>query len=437
MTWPMAAWVSRTLAPSTRTTASSMQSFTHRASMAAARLSPAAVPTRTYITLFSSNSRPSEPRGRRTAIAASIAAAALAVTATIVTVIATPSTVQDLSISCDAATLPKSASSSTSDTMDMITPMQGNMETLVRKIQTDMVAALEDIEGPTGKRFMHDAWIRKEGGYGTSCVLQDGRVFEKAGVNITVISSPAPKAMLANMRARSKDTIDPNGSYNMFVAGISMVVHPHNPMAPTFHANYRYFELRDASGSTVDTHLPAAAWFGGGCDLTPSYLFEEDAVHFHKVIKDACNKHDPTYYPRFKIWCDAYFNNIHRGERRGIGGIFFDDLEDKPIADLFAFVSDCGNSLVNQYIPIVKRRMNMPFTAEQKEWQQMRRGRYVEFNLVHDRGTKFGFVTPGVRIESVLMSLPLTARWQYCHTPEPGSPEEKLLDALKTPRDWV
>ncbi|KAL2912484.1 Coproporphyrinogen-III oxidase [Polyrhizophydium stewartii] len=314
-------------------------------------------------------------------------------------------------------------------------PMSTRMEALVKKIQSDMTSALEELEGPSGGRFLHDSWTRKEGGFGTSCVLQDGRVFEKAGVSISIISSPAPKTMLAHMRARNREGLDPNGDYKMFVAGVSMVVHPHNPMAPTFHANYRYFELRKSDAKETDP--PAAAWFGGGCDLTPCYLFEEDAVHFHKVIKDACDKHDKSYYPRFKEWCDNYFNNTHRGERRGVGGIFFDDLEDKSPEQLYAFVSDCGNSLVKQYIPIVRKRMNMPYTQAQKEWQQLRRGRYVEFNLVHDRGTKFGLATPGVRIESVFMSLPLTARWQYNHTPAPGSPEEKLLNVLKTPREWV
>ncbi|OAJ44175.1 coproporphyrinogen III oxidase, variant [Batrachochytrium dendrobatidis JEL423] len=282
-------------------------------------------------------------------------------------------------INCDSA---KSVQKQSTTQKDVAKSIPFKMEKLVNKIQSDMVSALEEIEGPDGGKFLHDSWIREEGGYGTSCVLQEGRVFEKAGVNITIIASPAPKAMIANMRARNKDSIDPNGNYKMFVAGVSMVVHPHNPMAPTFHANYRYFELRDASSNAKDSDKPVAAWFGGGCDLTPSYLFEEDAVHFHKVIKDTCNKHDPEYYPRFKEWCDKYFNNVHRGERRGIGGIFFDDLEDKPADQLFSFVSDCGNSLVEQYIPIVKRRINMPFTPAQKEWQQLRRGRYVEFNLV-------------------------------------------------------
>jgi coproporphyrinogen III oxidase len=171
--------------------------------------------------------------------------------------------------------------------------------------------------------------------------------------------------------------------------------------------------------------------------LTPSYLFEEDAVHFHTVIKQACDKHDAGYYPKFKAWCDKYFYLTHRQEARGVGGIFFDDLESENKESLFSFVQDCGESLVKQYIPIVKKRKDMPFTPAQKQWQQLRRGRYVEFNLVLDRGTKFGLVTPGVRIESVLMSLPLTSRWEYNALPETGSWEEKTVNVLKTPREWV
>eukprot|EP00842_Homolaphlyctis_polyrhiza_P001676 jgi/Hompol1/2509/HPOL_000064-RA len=309
------------------------------------------------------------------------------------------------------------------------------MEELVKTTQSNLVRALEEIEGPDGGKFLYDSWVRSEGGFGTSCVLQDGKIFEKAGVNISIIASPAPPPLLARMRARENVNIDMTKNYKMFVAGISTVCHPHNPMAPTFHANYRYFELRDANSS--DSDPPVASWFGGGCDLTPCYLFEEDAVHFHSKIKQVCDKHDVAFYPRFKKWCDEYFFNTHRGERRGVGGIFFDDLEDRPSEDLYRFVKDCADVLVDQYCPIVKRRKDMPFTQSQKEWQQLRRGRYVEFNLIHDRGTKFGLATPGVRIESVLMSLPLTARWQYNHVPITGSPEEQLLDVLKTPREWV
>lgn len=258
-----------------------------------------------------------------------------------------------------------------------VEPMSSKMEQLVIQTQTEMVEALEKIDG--GK-FIRDSWTRQEGGYGMSCVLQDSNVFEKAGVNVSIIRSPAPQLMLAHMRARKASVLKEDTEYTMFVAGISTVLHPHNPMAPTFHANYRYFELRDAKASQGDA--PVASWFGGGCDLTPSYLFEEDAVHFHKTIKAACDAHDPSFYPSFKKWCDNYFNNTHRGERRGIGGIFFDDLEDRPAEELFSFVKDCAGAIVQQYVPIVQKRKDMPFTQQQKEWQQLRRGRYVEFNLV-------------------------------------------------------
>ncbi|KAJ3252679.1 Coproporphyrinogen-III oxidase [Boothiomyces macroporosus] len=310
-------------------------------------------------------------------------------------------------------------------------PLSVKMEQLVKDIQREMVSGLEQFEGPDGKKFELDSWKRKEGGYGVSAVLQDGKVFEKAGVNFSVISSPAPKPMLQHMRSRKPMNLDDNKKYNMFVAGVSMVMHPVNPHAPTFHANYRYFELReDGSEESV------ASWFGGGTDLTPSYLYPEDAMHFHKVIKEACDKHDESYYPKFKKWCDEYFFLTHRGEARGVGGIFFDDLDTDP-KKTYHFVYDCAHALVHQYLPIIAKRKDMPYTKAEKEWQQLRRGRYVEFNLVIDRGTKFGLVTPGVRIESVLMSLPLTARWQYMHSPILGSKEDELLQVLRKPREWV
>jgi coproporphyrinogen III oxidase len=307
------------------------------------------------------------------------------------------------------------------------------MAQFVQTLQKQIVSGLEELEGPQGGRFFFDTWTRPEGGHGTSCVLQNGKVFEKAGVNISIIKSKAPVAMIKQMRARKLDFLDETKQYDFSVAGISMVLHPHNPMAPTCHLNYRYFELIDP----LQPEKPVAWWFGGGSDLTPAYLFEEDCQHFHSVIKQACDKHDPSYYPRFKKWCDNYFLNTHRSETRGIGGIFFDDLEGKDPQKLFNFVKDCGESFLPQYIPILQKRIIMPYTQEQKDWQQLRRGRYVEFNLVHDRGTKFGLVTPGVRIESVLMSLPLTARWEYQHEPLPNSPEDKLLQVCKKPVNWA
>ncbi|KAJ3414268.1 Coproporphyrinogen-III oxidase [Chytridiales sp. JEL 0842] len=315
-------------------------------------------------------------------------------------------------------------------------PMRVKMENFVHELQSNIVAGMESLEAQASPEdtttFLRDHWQRAEGGFGTSCVLQNGKVFEKAGVLVSVVHGPANPRLIAEMRARAKPGIDVEKKYNMFAAGMSLVIHPHNPNAPTSHANYRYFELTEDGQDK-----PAAWWFGGGSDLTPSYLFEEDAIHFHKTIKDACDAHDPAYYPKFKSWCDDYFRITHRNESRGVGGIFFDDLEDRDPEEIFAFVQSCGNAFVEQYKPIVAKRMDMPFTEEMKRWQQLRRGRYVEFNLVYDRGTKFGLATPGARIESIMCSLPLTARWEYMHTPPEGSEEAKLIEVLKNPKDWA
>ncbi|KAJ3093118.1 Coproporphyrinogen-III oxidase [Quaeritorhiza haematococci] len=263
--------------------------------------------------------------------------------------------------------------------------MRARMERFIRDLQEKIVAAVEEVEGPEsagGKRFRRDLWIRPQGGMGKTVVLQDGKYFEKAGVGVSVVHGPVPAPLLKQMRARKKEDIG-EGPFNMFAAGISLVFHPHNPNAPTVHFNYRYFELVDANG---DSKEPKVWWFGGGCDLTPAYLYEEDAKHFHQTIKKVCDKHSPDYYPEFKKWCDDYFNITHRGERRGIGGIFFDDLEGNGTPEdrerIFKFVQECGHTFLKQYIPIVEKRKDMPFTEEMKQWQQLRRGRYVEFNLV-------------------------------------------------------
>lgn len=204
-------------------------------------------------------------------------------------------------------------------------------------------------------------------------------------------------------------------------------------MAPTVHLNVRYFETANPDGTSN------AWWFGGGTDLTPSYLFDEDAVHFHRTLKDTCDKHDKDYYPRFKKWCDQYFDNKHRNETRGVGGIFFDDLDDqeKDLENTFAFAQDSLKAFLPSYLPIINKRKDMPFTEKEKEWQQIRRGRYVEFNLVHDRGTSFGLNTPNARVEAILMSLPATASWRYMYEPEEGSREQRLVDVLRKPREWV
>lgn len=302
--------------------------------------------------------------------------------------------------------------------------MRKKMEALVKATQNQICDALSALDGGT---FREDVWQRPGGGGGITRVLQDSRVFEKAGVNVSVVQGELSPAAARAMGGGQ--TLPEDFDRTFFAAGISLVLHPHNPMAPTTHANYRYFERGDGS-------LPGSWWFGGGADLTPSYLFEDDAMHFHRLHKAACDAHDSEYYPRFKTWCDDYFLIKHRQETRGVGGIFFDDLHDRSADDLFAFVSSCASAFVPAYLPIVERRYTMPFTEAHRQWQQLRRGRYVEFNLVYDRGTLFGLNTGG-RIESILMSLPLTARWEYDHIPAPDSPEGQLLAVLKTPRAWV
>jgi len=210
-----------------------------------------------------------------------------------------------------------------------------------------------------------------------------------------------------------------------FACGLSSVMHPKNPFCPTMHFNYRYFETDGG-----------VWWFGGGTDITPSYLDEADMKHFHGTYKEACDKHDPEFYPKFKKWADEYFRIAHRGETRGLGGIFYDDLNDRDPEKLFALAETNLKAVAPAYVPVVAKHINDPFTQQQKEWQLMRRGRYVEFNLVYDRGTIFGLKTGG-RIESILMSLPETARWQYDHHPEPGTPEDEILKVFKQPREWV
>jgi len=300
--------------------------------------------------------------------------------------------------------------------------MRDKMFNMVRSVQSDITQAMTTLDG---RVFIEDTWERPGGGGGWSRVLQGGRVFEKAGVNVSAVHGTLPPAAAKAMLERKV----PVGDGAFWACGISLVMHPHNPMAPTVHANFRYFELGDGTA-------PGSWWFGGGADLTPAYLFDEDAVHFHRVWKTACDHHDPTYYPTFKKHCDDYFNIPHRGERRGVGGIFFDDMKDKPRDQHFAFVSDCANSFLAAYGPIIQRRHDLPFTEEQKRWQQLRRGRYVEFNLVYDRGTTFGLKT-NARTESVLMSLPLTTRFEYNHQPAPDSEEERMLEVLREPRDWL
>lgn len=302
--------------------------------------------------------------------------------------------------------------------------MRERMERMVKAAQDEICAAIEALDGEG--RFREDTWEREGGGGGRSRVMQDGAVFEKAGVGVSVVYGTLPEeAARAMGGGRSLGSDD----LRFFATGVSLVLHPKNPMAPTAHANYRYFERGDGQRE-------GSWWFGGGADLTPAYLFDDDAVHFHATHKAACDAHDPAFYPRFKRQCDEYFLIKHREERRGVGGIFFDDLRDRDANALFAFARDCAAAFVPSYVPLVERRKDLPFTDDHKRWQQLRRGRYVEFNLVYDRGTTFGLKTGG-RIESILMSLPLTARWEYDHHPAPGSEEARLLAILKHPREWI
>ena len=293
----------------------------------------------------------------------------------------------------------------------------------IHALQDKICSALEEVDGKAV--FFEDRWERPEGGRGKTRVIANGNVFEKGGVNTSVVFGDVTDAM--------KTALKIDGA-KWFACGLSLVVHPVNPFVPTVHCNYRMFELYNENDEVLDR------WFGGGTDLTPYYLFEEDAKHFHQTYKDVCDRFDPSFYGKFKKVCDDYFVNFHRNnERRGIGGIFYDYQrpDHKYGVDFWMnFGKACGDAFVQAYIPIVEKRKNAPYTAENKHWQEIRRGRYVEFNLVHDRGTLFGLKTNG-RIESILMSLPPTVRFEYDYQPKPGTEEDKLLQACLHPKNWV
>ena len=292
----------------------------------------------------------------------------------------------------------------------------------IQKLQDSITSKLEELDGIA--TFQQDLWEREEGGGGRTRVIENGAVFEKGGVNISKVHGPLPKSM---QNYFGVDDVD------FFACGLSLVIHPKSPMVPTVHANWRYFEMYDKEGNIVDQ------WFGGGQDLTPYYLFEEDAAHFHAVCKKACDAHNPEFYRNYKKKCDNYFWNSHRNEARGVGGLFFDyckATEKTSMEDWYNFVTEVGDSFLEAYTPIVKKRKDLPYSKEQRDWQEIRRGRYVEFNLVHDKGTLFGLKTNG-RIESILMSLPPHVQWRYDHHPEKGSEEDKLIEVLQSPKDWV
>ena len=380
--------------------------------------------------------------------------------------------------------------------------MRDRVKAYIMYLQHAMIEAFESLDPKAP--FKRDKWKRNEGGLGISATVCAGSILEKAGVNISIVYGKLPPPAIKQMRAdHSEIPYDPESGKSLpfFAAGISLVIHPQHPLAPTVHANYRYFEIsedisseetNEGSADTGSSSPPEggkilAWWFGGGSDLTPSYLFEEDAKHFHQTLKTACDPHGTPIYPVLKKWCDEYFYIPHRKECRGVGGIFFDDLStayhkrldtydggDRPktAEDIFSFVRSCGDAFLPSYLPILKLRstplfdpaapsiippsehyspngpLPIPYAlspSRLRRWQLLRRGRYVEFNLIYDRGTKFGLQTPGARIESILMSLPETARWEYMNELEYGvdgkgvedSEESKILAVLRTPKDWI
>ena len=293
----------------------------------------------------------------------------------------------------------------------------------IRSLQTKICEELEKIDGKAV--FTTDVWERPGGGGGKTRVINNGNVFEKGGVNISIVHG--------ELSPQASQQLQING-HSFFACGLSLVLHPLNPFVPTVHANWRYFEVYDKTGDTLD------AWFGGGTDLTPYYVVEEDAVHFHSIQKKCCDNFDSSLYEKLKEQCDNYFCNHHRGgERRGIGGIFFDHCRGdatRTIEFWKNFTETNGSVFLDGYLPIVIKRKNTAFNAPQKYWQEIRRGRYVEFNLLHDRGTLFGIRTNG-RTESILMSLPPTVRFDYSYAPTTGSEEDKLLHVLLKPRTWI
>ena len=318
---------------------------------------------------------------------------------------------------------------------------RARVKQFLQALQDEICAKLESVDGK-GK-FQEDAWQRPEGGGGRSRILKQGGIFEQAGVGFSEVwGDKLPPAILAQRP-------DADG-HSFYATGTSMVLHPHNPYAPTVHLNYRYFEAGPVW------------WFGGGADLTPYYPFKEDAQHFHQTFKEACDRHHQEYYPVFKRWCDEYFYLKHRQETRGIGGLFFDyqngegelyrgqdaqgtaalysqslgELPSRSWEELFSFVNDCGRAFLPAYVPIVEKRSAMEYNDHQRQFQLYRRGRYVEFNLVYDRGTIFGLQTNG-RTESILMSLPPLVRWEYGYQPEPNSPEAELYNYFLKPQDWL
>jgi coproporphyrinogen III oxidase len=330
---------------------------------------------------------------------------------------------------------------STSQTFIPPTDAKTRVSQFMRELQDSICNKLQEVDG-VGK-FQEDSWEREEGGGGRSRVLKNGGIFEQGGVNFSEVWGEQLPPSILQQRPEAK-------GHGFYATGTSMVLHPRNPYIPTVHLNYRYFEAGPVW------------WFGGGADLTPYYPFREDAAHFHRTFKAACDAHHPEYYPVFKRWCDEYFYLKHRQETRGVGGIFFDyqDGSDplyrgtdpkgsaavynsqlppnqpRSWEEIFKFVQDCGNAFLPAYVPIVERRKDTEYGERERQFQLYRRGRYVEFNLVYDRGTIFGLQTNG-RTESILMSLPPLVRWEYCYQPEAGSREAELYEVFLKPQDWA
>ena len=311
----------------------------------------------------------------------------------------------------------------------------------LKQLQDQICQGLEALDGQA--TFQQDSWEREEGGGGRSRVIKDGGIFEQGGVNFSEVwGKDLPPSILVQRPEAA--------GHGFYATGTSMVLHPHNPYIPTVHLNYRYFEAGPVW------------WFGGGIDLTPYYPFVEDVVHFHRTLKEACDRHHSDYYPNFKLWCDEYFYLKHRQETRGVGGIFFDyqdqrtklyhgpdakglaaahsnalgEIKPRNWEQIFAFVQECGNAFLPAYVPIVERRKDTEYGDRERQFQLYRRGRYVEFNLVYDRGTIFGLQTNG-RTESILMSLPPLVRWEYGYQPEPNTREAQLYEIFLKPQDWL
>jgi coproporphyrinogen III oxidase len=302
----------------------------------------------------------------------------------------------------------------------MTTPDSNKVKTYLLDLQDRICDALETEDRRA--RFVQDEWTRLEGGGGRTRVLRDGGIFEQAGVGFShVYGKNMPPSATAHRPELAGRTFQ--------AMGVSLVIHPLNPYVPTSHCNVRFFIAEKAGSAPV-------WWFGGGFDLTPYYPFMEDALHWHQTAKTACDLYDADYYPRYKKWCDEYFFLKHRNETRGIGGLFFDDMSARGFDHSFAFMRSVGDAYLDAYLPIVQRRRHTEYGERERDFQLYRRGRYVEFNLVYDRGTLFGLQSGG-RTESILMSLPPLVKWRYNWRPEPGSPEARLYSDFLRPREWL